>query len=203
MSLIGGVFKFATSTLHGVEVATLRFLVDRMQAADPRLLALPASAPAARTESPSQTWSRLLDRSLSSTTSTGRADHHALLLRQLVPDEARIVDHLATAEPSPVVTIQRRGSGETVLANASLVGRSAAVTLPSQTPTYVNHLLQLGLVQLGPEDPDNGAGYELVLAERQVRAALREGAAGKVPAKVVRRTVRLSDLGTELWESVR
>ena len=125
------------------------------------------------------------------------------VLRQLVPDEARIIAALAEGPPAPTVSVYRRGSSEPLLQNASLIGRAAAITLPSMTPRYVAHLLHLGLVELGPEDKDNAVGYELVLADRQVRPALKEGAMGKLPARVERTTLRLSPHGRALWESTR
>jgi hypothetical protein len=147
--------------------------------------------------------STLLARSLEQNAASSRDDYHRAVLRQLTPDEARIIAALAEGAPAPLVTVLRRGGGETVLENASLIGRTAAVTLPSMTPTYVSRLFDLGLVEAGPEDEKDPRGYELVLAEKQVRAALKEGELGKLPARVQRRTLRLSAHGRELWEATR
>lgn len=146
---------------------------------------------------------QLLARSLVSNTASAREEFHLSLLGRLLPDEARIIAALAVGEPSPMVSVLRRAGGEPVLEHASLIGRTAAVTLPSLTTRYVAHLMRLGLVEAGPEDPDNAYGYELVLAERDVRAALKAGELGKVPARVVRRTLRLSALGRDFWEACR
>lgn len=153
--------------------------------------------------SPRTMMAALLNESLEHDALSSEREYLVALLRQLLPDEARIIAFLAAGPPAPTVSIYRRGSGELLLANASLVGRSAAVTLPSRTTRYVAHLLHLGLVELGPEDKSDNTGYELVLADREVRPALKEGAMGKLPARVERRTLRLSEHGRALWEATR
>lgn len=195
-------------TLRTTEQAALRLLRSRLDAVAPaspssRPAALAAPAPARDSADPATLMARLLARSLEQDTASGRNEHYVALLRQLVPDEARIIACLAAEPPQPVVSVLRRSNGEPLLENASLVGRTAAVTLPSLTPTYVTKLLSLGLVELGPEDVGDKKGYELVLSEADVRAALKEGELGKVPAKVVRRTVTLSRLGRSLWAATQ
>jgi hypothetical protein len=186
--------------LAAVEAAALRLLADRMLASTPKRPELSSPSPRRDPDtSPEGVMSALLSRSLQSDTASSRADYHLALLRQLVPDEARILAALAAGPPAPLVTIYRRGSSDVVLENASLVGRTAAVTVPSLTPRYVTNLHRLGLVEFGPEDENGKQGYELVLAERDSRAALKAGELGKLPARVERRTVRLSAHGRELW----
>lgn len=185
------------------EGAALRLLMSRMEAAAPERRQLTSRAPARDEQTPSLLMSSLLSRSLQSNTAGSRQEYYTAVLRQLLPDEARIIAALADGTPAPLVNVLRRANGEKVLENASLVGRTAAVTLPSMTSKYVTHLLELGLVEIGPEDPDNKQGYELVLAEREVRDALKEGELSKLPARVQRRTVRLSAHGRDLWIATR
>src|SRR5207249_837465 len=77
---------------------------------------------------------------------------------QLIADEARIISALSDGSSSPLVSVhdwtRRRVQGRAVLENASLIGRTANVALPAMVPSYVSHLLSLGLVEVGPEDPD-------------------------------------------------
>lgn len=155
------------------------------------------------TRSPRTMMAALLDESLEHDALSSEREYLVALLRQLLPDEARIIASLAVGPPVPTVSIYRRGSSELLLDNASLVGRTAAVTLPSRTTRYVAHLLHLGLVELGPEDRTNNTGYELVLADREVRPALKAGAMGKLPARVERKTLRLSEHGRALWDATR
>jgi hypothetical protein len=188
-----------------VEGAGLRLLWSRLDAQVPesRQLAGPAPRHPETPQAPPTMMSTLLSRSLEQNATTGREEYHRAVLRQLTPDEARIIAALADRPPAPLVTVLRRSGGDKLLENASLIGRTAAVTLPSMTPTYVSHLFDLGLVEAGPEDEENPRGYELVLAEKEVRAALKDGEFGKLPARVQRRTLRLSAHGRELWEATR
>jgi hypothetical protein len=190
--------------LAAVEGAALRLLAARLDAAAPTARQL-AAAPSSRRgdEDPRDLMQSLLSRSLQANTAGSRQEYYRTVLRQLLPDEARIIAALADGPPSPLVNILKRAGGEVVLENASLIGRTAAVTLPSMTAKYVTHLLELGLVEIGPEDEENKQGYELVLSERDVRSALKEGELSKLPARVQRRTLRLSAHGRDLWNATR
>lgn len=195
--------ELSGQSLAAVEAATLRFLWARIGETVPEARQLSA-APSRRQDGPDQIMSSLLARSLEQNTAASKQDYYRAVVAQLVPDEARILAALADGEASPLVTVFRRGGGgEKVLENASLIGRTAAVTLPSMTTKYVTHLFELGLVEAGPEDQDNQRGYELVLAEKDVRAALKEGELSKLPARVQRRTLRLSAHGRDLWAATR
>jgi hypothetical protein len=145
----------------------------------------------------------LLDRALEQTPAASRKDLYEAIIVQLVPDEARILAALSDGSAASVVNVyawSRAGIlGQPVLANASLVGRTANVTLPRFTPVYVGHLLSLGLVSMGPEDPSLKIDYEILMAEDAVRAALEQASLGPLSPRVERQTMRLSELGRELW----
>ena len=188
-------------TAEEAERFALSLLRSRMDAVAP-------SEPSPRRASsqepdPAEMLERLLARSLEQDTDASRRELQVAALRQLVPDEARILAALADGPPAPLVHIAPRAGGGRLLENASLIGRMAAVTLPSMTPVYVSHLRQLGLVETGPEDPDNEQGYELLMADKDVRDALKEGELSKLPGRTFRRTLRLSDRGRALWEASR
>lgn len=185
LNLVGGVARF-------VEGQLLKYVASTM---DSPVMAIGAGPNGAR-----ETMADLLERSVAQDTQGGRDDWHSWVLQQLLPDEARIVAALAEGDPVPLVHVLSRASQTRLLENASLIGRTAALTLPDMTPTYVGHLRALGIVGTGPEDQSDGPGYELLLADRAVRAALKEGTLGKLPARVVRRTLRLTDQGRALWE---
>lgn len=193
--------------LASVEAAAMRVLADRLLAATgsgaPALSVPPPARSLEVRPVPQALLQDLLGRALQSNTDSGHEDFYVSVLRQLVPDEARILAALASGSASPLVSVYRRGNSEPILENASLIGRTAAVTIPSRTPSYVAHLLRLGIVELGPEDQKAGRDYELLLADRAVRDALSEGELGKVPAKVVRRTLRLTSTGRDLWAAAR
>lgn len=68
-------------------------------------------------------------------------------------------------------------------------------------PAYVSHLLSLGLVRIGPEDPDLKEDYEVLVAEPAVLEASKAAARGPLAAKVDKMTLSLSDLGRALWDA--
>lgn len=147
----------------------------------------------------------LLARALEQSTNEGREELFHRILDLIVPDEARIISALSDGSASPLVSVHGLTPagmlGEALLENAALVGRTANVALPALTPTYVGHLLALGLVEVGPEDETLKDEYQILLAETEVLKAIRTGSRGPVPARVVRRTLLLSPLGHALWEA--
>jgi len=185
-----------------IERTALRVLAARLAAASPPPTPVAIEGPA-RDVDARVLMAALLSRSLQADTEAGRRDFYVSLLTQLLPDEARIIAALAEGTPAPLVHVLRRANGEPVLENASIIGRTAALTIPSLTPSYVTRLRSLGLVEVGPEDPEQRLDYELLLADRAIRDALKAGEMGKVPAKLQRRTLRLSPRGRGLWEAAR
>jgi hypothetical protein len=145
----------------------------------------------------------LLERALDNSTSSSQAELFHHILDQLVADEARIVSALSDGSSSPLVNVhdwtRRRVQGRAVLENASLIGRSANVALPDMVPSYVSHLLSLGLVEVGPEDPDLKDDYEVLMAETVVLQAIKTASRGPLAAKVDKLTLTLSGLGQSLW----
>lgn len=146
---------------------------------------------------------RLLHQALEQSSSQSREALFHRVLDQLVPDEARILAALSDGGAAPVVSVAARArsgrAAEPVLEHASLVGRSASLSLPQLTPVYVGHLLALGLVEIGPEDDDLGPEYEVLLADIAVLNAVKAATRGPIPARVERGSLRLSALGAELW----
>lgn len=151
-----------------------------------------------------ETIRALLTRSMHDTPTESRRRLHEVLVGELVPDEARILSALSDGSSYPLVHIAGPGVGsyqKLVLENASSVGRAAGVALPDRVHLYVSHLRRLGLVEAGPEEHSLKDEYDILLTEPNLRATI--GAMGKGPrgARIIRRTVRMSDLGRELWEA--
>jgi len=147
----------------------------------------------------------LLARSIGQTPEDARRDAFVTILRQLVPDEARIVAALSDGGGHPVIHVTAGStlgsSTRRVLSNVSPVGQAAGVQLREMTPHYLSHLLELGLVELFPEDPKQALKYEILESATAVRAAVTKIEAGSkmTRARIVRRTVRLTALGHDLW----
>lgn len=152
-----------------------------------------------------QKMQSLLDRALDQSTDGSQSELFHRIIDQLVPDEARIISALSDGSASPLVSVRSRtptgGPGKMVLANASLVGRTANLALPQMTATYVSHLLSLGLLERGPEDPSMKQDYEILMAESYVLKAIKAAGRGPLPARIDKRTVRVTALGRGLWEA--
>lgn len=144
----------------------------------------------------------LLDQALNQGTQDSKLALFDRLLDQLVADEARILGALSDGTTSPLINVIGRNPSRTpVLENAALIGRTANLALPNMVPAYVSHLLALGLVEVGPEDSDLKTEYEVLAAETMVLKAIKDSSVGPVGPRVDRRTLRLSPLGMELWET--
>ena len=166
----------------------------------------PRTPPSADPDAPESLISKmgkLLDRALDQSTAGSQVELFHRLLDQLVADEARIVGALSDGSASPLVHVysRSRNTGQPVLENACLIGRTANVALPNMVPQYVGHLLSLGLVEIGPEDPAKKADYEILMAEPMVLRAIKGASRGPLTARVEKQTLGLSGLGRGLWEA--
>lgn len=173
-------------------------------AAPPRPPLAIAAGGATRPSEPLQSkMDRLLDRALEQNSRTGQQELFHKIIDQLVPDEARIIGALSDGSVSPMMHVFARTvtgiGGEPILENAALVGKMANVSLPQLTPVYISHLLSLGLLETGPEDPRLKDDYQILGADTAVLRALKKGKRGPLEARVERYTVRLSVLGQDLW----
>lgn len=164
-----------------------------------------ATAEEPTAESLNSKMDRLLDRALDQSTAGSQVELYHRLLDQLVADEARIIGALSEGAASPLVNVytwtRARTPGQAVLENACLIGRTANVALPTMVPQYVGHLLSLGLVETGPEDPSQKAEYEVLMAEPMVLRAIKSASRGPLTARVDKLTLTLSGLGRGLWEA--
>jgi Abortive infection alpha len=199
--------------LHHVERSVLGELRRRLDNVDP-LADVPA-APAAdaprgngggppkQTEPLRVAMAELLTRSLEQTAQRAREYLYLTVLRQLLPDEARILAALADGSTYPLVHVDCRtgvSSSRRLLANASTVGRAAGVAVPAQVPRYLTRLRQLDLIEIGEPDPALAVQYDICLTDDLVRTA-EDTARREGRARIVRQSVRMSALGRELWDA--
>jgi hypothetical protein len=203
--LASGVTQFWLRTTIKTEQQILTML-KILNGEPPPARELPAAAPETpQSKSLGSKMRTLLDRALDQSTSGSQVELFHHILDQLVADEARIIGALSDGSSSPAVNIydwtRRRTPGRALLENASLVGRNANVALPDMVPTYVSHLLSLGLVEMGPEDTDLKDDYEILMAETAVLRAIAEASRGPLAARVDKRTLTLSPLGHALWKA--
>lgn len=178
-------------------------LLDRTRVGDHELVTLirPANGSVAPLRAG---MAELLNQSANADPARATEHLYTTILRQLMPDEARILAALADGEPRPAVDVLLRtplgGTRRVLLRNASSVGRHAGVSEPGLVPTYLTRLCRLGVVDIGEEDPDLGDQYDTLLTERLVRdAGDRARRARRGGPRFVRRTVMISELGRGFW----
>jgi hypothetical protein len=197
--------------LTQLERSVLTELRRRLDTVDPLADGRPDAAekPARDVPPPKQTeplrvvMAGLLMRSLEQSKQRAREYLYLALLRQLVPDEARILSALADGSVYPVIHVDRRtgvSGSQRVLSHASTVGRAAGVSVPDSVPRYLSRLLHFDLVELGDEDPGLAVQYDILLTDATLRAAEELARAGG-RARFLRRTVRISPLGRDLWDA--
>ena len=200
-----GVARLGLRVASWTEQQAMQILRSRLDALAPAPRALAAGSSSRVAEPLDLKMQRLLDRALDQSTRSGQAELFHRILDQLVPDEARIIGALSDGSVSPLVNVHawnRAGIlGKATLENASLVGRTANLALPHLTANYVTHLLSLGLVELGPEDPSLKQDYEILMAETHVLKAIKAATRGPLTARVDKHTLLLSHLGRSLWEA--
>lgn len=144
--------------------------------------------------------SELLFRSATSRREDAREELHTSILHLIVPDEARILAGLSDGAAYPVVHVAERsgitGSSRFALRNGSTVGRAVGVNLHEEVPHYLARLQALGLIEIGSALEGLDDQYEILQTEARVREALQMAKS----ARVVRRSVRISDLGARFWK---
>ena len=148
---------------------------------------------------------RLLEDSAEQTVESAQERLYLRIIRQLVPDEARILAGLADGHSAALVHL---GAGPRVgpatqrwLENLSPVGRECGVRLLDQTPTYLRHLRDLGLLESGDEDKSLHLKYQLIEADTLVRKTCTEIEKIGLRPKYFRRTIRMSEAGLALWKA--
>jgi hypothetical protein len=198
----GSAVRTSLKVAGWTERQVMGVLRSRLDAGAPRALSA-ASAVASSPASVQSKMSSLLDSALSQSSAASRQMLFHKILDQILPDEARIIGALSDGSASPLLHVYARTRaglvGEVVLENFSLIGKTANLGLPQLTPTYVSHLLALGLLETGPEDPVLKAEYEILAADITVLKAIKQASRGPIPARIDKYTLRLSGLGLELW----
>ncbi len=183
-----------------------RILLELGQRLDEATNGTEPGGPADGADRPADDLMRLMMSSAEQSADEARAHIFGRVVRELVPDEVRILAALSDGTTYPLVNVAIRNKvGATthlLLENASTVGRSAGVMLADQVPTYVNRLRDLGLAQVLPEDTDLDDEYDILLSESMVQLALTEAQhAGRLASHVQRRTLQISPFGQQLWSA--
>jgi hypothetical protein len=148
--------------------------------------------------------SELLQRSSEATGRKSRDYLYGTIVSQLVPDEARILAALANGGRYAAVDVVAkqvsRSTTRQLLLNTSTVGAAAGIPSPQHTATHLTRLHGLGLVEFGKSDDDLAKQYDVLAGDDAVRDARRRIQADRLgTAKLIRKTVTLSELGRDFW----
>ena len=122
------------------------------------------------------------------------------ILGDLAPDEGRILRLLATEGPQPAVDV-RAGKGlvpgsQLVAPGLSMIGAHAGCRDLDRVPAYLNNLFRLGLIWFSREPFEDRVRYQVLEAQPDVLAAMREGR-----ARTVRRSIHLTPFGADFCET--
>lgn len=195
------------TTLTEVERVAVRAIRAHLAALEPASTDTAGELDQEQPQSPNDVLRSLLDKSMYNPPDESRKALYLEILGGLLPDEARILAALSDGTLYPVIDVAEPQLGSTtafVLTNASTVGRAAGVSLPHHTPLYLSRLVQAGLATIGPERGNSMYDdYEMLLTDAAVNLALAKARRGLRSARVIRRTVRITELGHELWEAAK
>ena len=131
-----------------------------------------------------------------------REDAHPAYVRildELAPDEARILRLVATKGPQPSVDV-RSGlpfASELVAPGLTMIGADAGCRDLDRVQAYLNNLNRLGLIWFSRESLRDPLRYQVLEAQPEVIAPLREG--GRL-ARTVRRSIDLTPFGADFCE---
>lgn len=101
----------------------------------------------------SDLYANLLASAMDKKTASGAHPAFVEIIKQLTPDEAKIVKLFSKSRPYPLISVrsnykeEARG-GLDILSNFSLLGVEAGVELPEMTAAYLDNLCRLGLAEI-------------------------------------------------------
>ena len=154
---------------------------------------------------PARMLGALLEDARAQDADEARAAYACYVFRQLVPDEARILSAMQAGQDfallhvvlGPTIGPVTRRLAE----NYSNVGVAAKVRLPHYMPAYIGKLRALCLVDEGPENDVLAVDYDALENSAPVtKLKLRAEKQSKLAVNYLRRSLRISPLGQDLWQ---
>lgn len=202
---------FAAERIKRVEDRVLSGIKQRMERLDqPSPPIVLAPKPLVRGEvsdvlTPIEYLQNLLNRSQAQTKPDAERDYFISVLETLLPDHARILSALSDGSRYPLIHVEMGtlfAWNGYALECVSNVGRCSGVQCPELTYRYVQHLRAQGLVDIDTlVDEAQNMKYEILETETNVRQTQEQLKANHMRSRIVRRTLRISDLGRRLWDS--
>jgi len=117
-------------------------------------------------ESLSDLYANLLATSMDKNTASSAHPAFAEIIKQLTPDEAKLISLFVLDIPLPLLTVRNeyrpglanKTGGFDVLVNVSTLGQQAGCDHPELVPTYIDNLCRLGLAEVPEIYKYTGAG---------------------------------------------
>lgn len=103
-------------------------------------------------DSLSDMYANLLASAMDRKTTKGAHPAFVEIIKQLTPDEAKLIAYLIQDIPLPLITLRCQNrlthDGYDVAANVSLFAEAARVEFPTLAPSYLDNLARLGLIEI-------------------------------------------------------
>lgn len=196
--------NIAREAYDGIEQFALSELKQRLDAIDP-------PQPKARDNTattlsqrmhPRLLLAALLDEATEQDRDAAQRALYTSILLELTADEACLLAALSDGSEYALINIVVGNfrTGQRVAArNFCSIERGAPVKLRDYVPAYTEHLLNLGLAEVGAENRSLEMKYQILEGSPKVSHIMRELAQQNRQVKAQRRTLRISQLGRDLW----
>ena len=151
-------------------------------------------------------YAKLLATSIDSATAAQAHPSFVEIIKQLSPDEARLLAYLATRYSVPMIDLRREeknsSSGHWVVRNFTLLPYEANCLAPAMGPNYLENLQRLGIVELREDYRligDSGVDlYEPLFVHPAIEAErMRIESDNTLKAKIGRNAVILTKFGAQ------
>jgi len=177
--LVWGYDKIKDYTLSALEARLSKIHSDQIITPDPAVAGplLEALRYTGHKEELRELYANLLARSMDSETAAEAHPAFVEILKQITPDEAKILPYCSTKMPIPLITIKARPPEAPThfvdyLIDFSIVGEKAGCQFPELTASYLKNLERLGLAEITYDaystDPN---AYEPLLEHPNVTTA--------------------------------
>lgn len=148
-------------------------------------------------------YANLLANSMNKVVKNGVHPSFVEIIKQLSPDEARLLKFMAKNETAPVISVRYEdstGSGFRIVKNFSNYGELAGCEMPYNITSYFDNLLRLGLIEQGPTMTSltDKSRYEDLKKHDYILGYTDEGALKNIPynkVKFVESYVTMTEYG--------
>jgi|APLak6261658528_1056013.scaffolds.fasta_scaffold03763_2 hypothetical protein len=157
----------------------------------------------------SDLYANLLAAAMDKETASGAHPAFVEIIKQLTPDEAKLVGLFSHEKviPFPLLDVRweyknptaEKNGGQSILINFSLLGVQAGLEFPQLTPTYIDNLCRLGLAEIPPMWSYTRKGVydplENTLEVQNIKSELENNA--ELKCVIERKGLRITELGKQ------